>query len=493
MKSIPQEIRDIASLLALRKHQGYLVGGCVRDMLLGKEPKDWDIATDARPEEIQSMFPEHIYENAFGTVAIKTGSGDERLKIVEVTTFRREGKYTDKRHPDEVVFADTIEEDLARRDFTINALALDTSRDIQGSSSDTNTIIDPFGGRSDLKQKLIRAVGKPEERFGEDALRILRAVRLAAELGFALEVKTREAARLQAGLLEMIAKERIRDEFIKIVMSERAMEGIKLLEDIGLLRFIAHELREGIGCDQNKHHIYTVWEHNLRALDYAAKKNYSLEVRLASLLHDVGKPRTKRGEGSDATFYSHEVVGANMTSVMLDRLRFRKDTVEKVTHLVRHHLFYYNVGEVSAAGVRRFLSRVGVEHVDDLLKVREADRIGSGVPKAVPYKLRHLLFMIESVRRDPISPKMLAVKGEDVMETLGIPPGPRVGHILAVLLDRVLDCPKQNTRETLRLEMQILDKLSDDELMAAAETARNKKGELEEEAEGEIKKKYHVS
>ena len=252
------------------------------------------------------------------------------------------------------------------------------------------------------------------------------------------------------------------------------------------------ELREGIDCGQNKHHIYTVFEHNVRALDYAAKKNYPLVIRLASLLHDVGKPRTKQGEGPDSTFYNHEIMGAKMAVGMLDRLRFSKELIERIVHLVRFHLFYYNVGEVTESGVRRFLNRVGPEHVPDLLKVREADRIGSGVPKAFPYKLRHLLFMIEKVKYDPLSPKMLKINGEDVMMVLKIEPGPKVGQVLSILLEEVLDEPNRNAKEDLELRIKQLGEFSDKELTELAEKAREKKDEFESGVEEEMKRKYYV-
>lgn len=485
---IPEEIKKIAEVLRAHKFKAYLVGGCLRDLLLSREPKDWDVATDAKPEEIQKIFPESVYENKFGTVAVKTGSEKPELKIVEITTFRLEGKYTDMRHPDEVKFAKTIEEDLSRRDFTINALAFNLEKlDMQNS-------IDPYGGGEDLKNKIIRTVGEPSERFNEDALRLMRAVRLAAELNFKIEEKTANAIKMQAGLLEMIAKERVRDELEKIIMSsgDGPSEGVRRMENLGLLKYIIPELREGIEVGQNKHHIYTVFEHNVRALDYAAKQNYSFEVRMASLLHDVGKPKVKQGDGPDSTFYAHEIVGGKMTGRIMDRLRFSKEITERVSHLVRYHLFYYNVGEVTEAGVRRFLSRVGPENVDDLIKVREADRIGSGVPKAVPYKLRHLLFMIEKVKRDPISPKMLKVKGEDVMSVAKIPAGPKIGWILAVLLEEVLDHPKQNNEKDLKLQIEDLSKMPEKELERLAKKSREKKDEFESGVEEEIKKKYYV-
>jgi len=495
--NIPEEIINIIKKLQSANFEAYLVGGCVRDLLMNpphkfmwgmnREPKDWDITTNAKPEEIQKLFPNNIYENKFGTVAVKTDSDDEQLKIIEITTFRLEGKYTDKRHPDEVKFAKTIEEDLSRRDFTINAIALKPN-----TQNLKPELVDPYNGQEDIKNKLIRSVGEPEKRFNEDALRLMRAIRFSVQLGWEIEKKTFAALKKEAGFIEMIAKERIRDEFIKIIMSSLAKKGIELLEEVDLLKFIVPELRQGINNGQNKHHIYTIWEHNLRALDYAVKKNYGLKIRLASLLHDVGKPNTKAGEGLDCTFYNHEVVGAKITVKIMDDLRFPKDIAEKVIHLVRYHLFYYNVGEVTESGVRRFLSRVGAENVDDLIKVREADRIGSGVPKAVPYKLRHLLFMIEKVKRDPISPKMLKVNGEDVMKILKIQPGPKIGMILSILLDEVIDEPSKNRIKNLELRIKELGNLTDDELKKIAKVAREKKEEFESGIEEEIKRKYYV-
>ncbi len=480
--SVPKPIAETSERLLAAGFEAYLVGGCVRDLLLDREPKDWDIATNAKPKEVLGLFPDSVYENEFGTVGVKTGSEDPRLKIAEVTTYRIEGRYTDKRHPDAVKFARTVGEDLSRRDFTVNAMALGPDL----------AVIDPHGGEEDLRAGVIRTVGKPEERFSEDALRLLRAVRLSAELGFEIEMNTRRAMEKQAGLLEMIAKERIRDEFLKIVMCDRASAGMLLLEETDLLRYILPELREGLGVSQNKHHIYSVFEHHIRSLDYAAKQGYPLEIRLAALLHDIGKPKTKEGDGPDATFYNHERVGAKMAARALERLRLSKDVLERTVHLIRYHMFYYNVDEVSAAGVRRFLARVGPENVDDLLKVREADRIGSGVPKAVPYKMRHLLFMIDKVKQDPLSPKMLKVNGEDVMRAADIPAGPRVGKILAVLLEDVLDDPGKNEKKTLLHRVRELNALSDVELDRLAQKAREKKDESEKGLEEDMKRRHRV-
>ena len=491
--TVPHEVSEIARRLAEAGFEAYLVGGCVRDMLLEREPKDWDIATNATPDEVLKVFPESVYENAFGTVGVKTAAAlglndedaahlDEKLRVIEVTTYRIEGKYTDRRHPDEVTFARTIEEDLSRRDFTVNAMAM----------SMAGAIVDPYGGRKDLDRRVIRTVGDPEARLREDALRLMRAVRFAAELDASLEAATKRAVADCARELDLIAKERVRDELSKMLMTPRAAQAVIMLEELGLLRYVLPELREGIGVGQNLHHIYTVFEHNVRALDYAAREGYSLEVRMAALLHDVGKPRSKAGEGATSTFYNHEYIGAKMAARALDRLRYPREFVEAVAHLVRNHMFYYNVDEVSAHGVRRFLARVGPETVPDILKVREADRIGSGVKKAVPYKLRHLLFMIEKVKNDPVSPKMLKVNGDDVMRLLGLPEGRRVGWIIVALLEEVLEDPARNTRDHLEARMRALNEMSDDELEKLAARARETKDEFAEEAEAEIKKKFHV-
>ena len=484
---IPEEIGRIGAALNVGGFEAHLVGGCVRDFLLGREPKDWDIATDALPEDAQKLFPDSVYENKFGTVGIKTGSENPLYAVVEVTTYRTEGAYRDMRHPDNVAFVKTIEEDLARRDFTVNAMAIAI-----GEKMTAKDVVDPFGGLADLKKKIIRAVGEPDARFTEDALRLMRAVRFAAQLGFVIEEKTMDAVTRHAGLIKTVAKERVRDELVKIIESDGAGLGIRMLTDTGLMRHVLPEVLDGVDCGQNKHHIYTVYEHNVRALEYTAKQGYSFEVRLGSLLHDVGKPATKRGDGHDSTFYNHEVVGAKMACIMLDRLHFPKKTVEKIAHLVRWHLFYYNVGEVTESGVRRFVRKVGPEHIEDLLKVREADRIGSGVPKAVPYKLRHLMFMIEKVAKDAIDTRMLALDGTDVMRLGGLAPSPKVGWILAVLLEEVLDDPARNAESALAARIKELNALADTELKALAARAKDKKEEFERGAEEEIKEKFHV-
>ncbi|KKR88349.1 MAG: hypothetical protein UU38_C0009G0005 [Candidatus Wolfebacteria bacterium GW2011_GWB1_41_12] len=478
MMQLPKEIIEILLKLQENGFEAFAVGGCVRDLLLNRTPEDWDVTTNAKPEEIQKIFSDHFYENHFGTVTVKTDSEDPTLKEIQVTPYRIEDKYSDKRHPTDIKFVANLEDDLGRRDFTINAMAMGLD----------GKIIDPFDGEGDLKKGFLKAVGKPEERFGEDALRLIRGTRLATALGFKIEEKTKEAIQKNAGWLEAISKERTRDEIIKTINSEWAHEGILLLEETGLLKYILPELREGIGVTQNLHHIYTVWEHNILALKYAVEKEYSFEIRLASLFHDIGKPRTKRGEGKYSTFYGHDVVGARMVAQIMARLKFPNDIAEKIIKLVRFHMFFYNVGEVTESSVRRLLVNVGKENIYDLIKVREADRIGSGRPKAVPYKLRHLKYVIEKVSSDPISVKMLKVNGQDVMKELNVAPGPKIGLILNSLLAEVLDDPARNTEEYLIERIRELDKKSPEELKSALQKIE----QAQEEDEKERMKKYYL-
>lgn len=522
---IPKYVIDIAKALEDAGFEAYLVGGCVRDLLTKTKPKDWDFTTNARPEQIQELFPDSFYENNFGTVGIKiTENGEQKTEnkdpekksgkilhsplsvihtdVVEVTTYRTESGYSDKRRPDEVRFANTLEEDLQRRDFTMNAIALSVNRaPVTGDSENqeneilppytlyavTCALKDPYKGLEDIEQKIIRAVGNPEDRFAEDALRMMRAVRFHATLGFAIEEKTFEAIQKNSDNLAHIAKERIRVELEKIILSPRPSEGIEMLRQTGLLKHIIPELLEGVGVTQNLHHTYTVWEHNLKALETCPSKK--LSVRLAALLHDVGKPRTKRGDGKFATFYNHDHVGARMTRAILTRLTFPKEIVDHATLLVDQHLFYYNVDEVTEAAVRRVIARVGLENMRDLIDVRIGDRLGSGVPKAKPYRLRHFEFMVEKVSHDPVSVKQLKMNGTDLMKDLGMKPGPKIGAILDVLLGEVIEDASKNTREILMSRAQELDSQDLDTLRQTAKTRIDNQRKLEEAT---IKKKYWV-
>ena len=486
--NIPKEVKTVIEKLEKNKFKAHIVGGCARDFLRDVKPNDWDIATSAKPEEIQKLFPNSFYKNKFFTVTVQTESKEEELREIEITTYRLETKYTDKRHPDQIKFAKTIEEDLARRDFTINALALREAEDIA-------KIIDPFNGQKDLKDKIIKAVGNPEQRFSEDALRMMRAVRFTASLshGWKIESKTAQAIKKNAVWLQAISKERIRDELMKMIMNENAAGGIETLRKLGLLKYIVPELKEGYKIPQNKHHIYDCYEHSIRSLDYAAKKGFNKYVRIAALLHDIGKPRVKEGKGKDATFYAHEIVGAKMTAQILNRLKFSKKDIEKITKLVRYHLFYYNTDEVGESSVRRLVRQAGPENMEELLQVRMSDRIGSGVPKAEPYKLRHLKYVIEKVSQDPISTKMLKITGNDVMEILKIKPGPKIGQTLDILLGYILEDTNKNKKEFLEKEIKKLGKLSEKELLSLAQKLREERQKIEMKRDEMTKKKYWVT
>tara|TARA_Y100000310_G_C20672439_1_gene811046 strand:+ start:374 stop:1822 length:1449 start_codon:yes stop_codon:yes gene_type:complete len=480
---IPKEIQTILGKLEKKGFQAFLVGGCVRDLLRKVEPKDWDITTDARPEEIEKCFSKTFSENEFGTVTVLTGSKDPSLANVEITPFRTEEKYTDKRHPDKVEWADNVEQDLARRDFTVNSVAMDKNL----------KIVDPFDGQKDLKKKIIKAVGKAEDRLEQDALRMIRAVRFGVVFDFEIEKKTKKAIKDNAPWLQAISKERVRDELVKIIMSDRADQGIELLRELKLLQYIIPELEEGLKIKQNKHHVYDCFEHAVLSLKYASKQSFNIHVRLASLLHDIAKPRVKKGRGQSATFYNHEIVGAKMTSQILNRLKFSKKDIEKIVKLVRFHLFYYNVDEVGEASVRKLVRRVGIENMEELIQVRMADRIGSGVPKAEPYKLRHLKYLVEKVSKDPISVRKLKISGDSVMKILKIEPGPKIGWILDILLDHVLTDPKNNDVSFLEKETKKLGKLSDKVLRKQSKESKEERYEIEKKEDNMTKKKYWVT
>lgn len=480
--SIPQAVKDISAKLSKEKFEHFLVGGCVRDMLLERVPKDWDFTTIATPEEIQNIFPDSFYENEFGTVGIKTR--DEKIGVVEITPYRLESSYSDARHPDKVEWGNSVEEDLARRDFTINAIAYDIEKD---------ELVDPYDGQKDLEKKIIRTVGSPAERFSEDALRMLRALRLASELNFALDLETQSEIGEHANLLEKISKERIRDEFVKIVMSDNPAIALDMAARLGLLYFISPEFEKGIGVEQNKAHAYTVWEHLLRSLNHAAAKKYPLHVRLAALFHDIAKPHTKRfKEGDEATFYGHEVVGARVAKKVLEDLKFSKDMIEKVYKLVRWHMFFSDTEQISLSAVRRIVRNVGPDLIWDLMDVRNADRVGTGRPKETTYRLRKYHSMIEQVMRDPISVKQLKVSGADVMKITNTHGGPHVGYILEILLSEVLNDPLLNETEYLETRVKDLYALPPEELKKKGIEAR-KQNEGEEEKEIEkIKEEYRV-
>jgi poly(A) polymerase/tRNA nucleotidyltransferase (CCA-adding enzyme) len=493
LKKIPENVLFCIEALQKNGFEAYIVGGCTRDFLRGVSPADWDVATNAIPEQTQKIFKDlkikTFYENDFGTVGVAFPKKNDEFEVIEITTYRNEATYTDSRHPDKVSWSKTIEEDLKRRDFTVNSIAISLKN---GSEME---IIDMFNGKNDLEKHILRAVGIPSDRFQEDALRMMRAVRLKTTLGddWTIEEKTKQAIKDNAQLLNKISQERIRDELIKIIDSENAAAGIESLRNKGLLTYIMPELEEGYEVAQNKHHIYDCYKHNLECLNFASHKAYKFEVRMAALLHDIGKPKTKRGEGNDSTFYNHEIIGAQMAEKILNRLRFPKKDVEKIVNLVRYHLFYYNVDEVGEASVRRLVRNVGAENMEDLLELRMADRIGSGCPKAEPYKLRHFKYMIEKVSKDPISVKMLKINGEEVMKTLNIQPSPKVGMILDILFEDVLKEPKNNDKAYLSKRLSELGSLNEAELKNLAEKAKEERNKVIIKEDEMTKEKYWVT
>jgi len=444
--SIPNHIILILNTLEQAGYEAFIVGGSVRDLVRGSNPVDWDITTNALPNQIQELFPDSVYENSFGTVGVKYRRPDDTTEIIEVTTYRKESQYTDKRHPEQIEFVSELSLDLARRDFTVNALAMNAKLEIQ----------DFFEGLSDLEKGIIRTVGEPEDRFEEDALRLMRAVRFAMQLDFIIEPKTLQAIQDLAPNLEHIAQERIRDELTKMMLTPRAMNGYILLRDTHLLPFIMPELLEGIGVEQNGHHIYDVWEHLLRTMQHACDMSWSFDLRMAGLLHDIAKPRTKEGVGKTCTFHNHEVVGASMAYEILNRLHYPKKFAARISKLVRYHMFYYDTNEVTESSIRKLIRNVGVENIKDLIKLRECDRIGSGTPKARPYRLRHFEYMTEKVMLDPIDLSMLKIDGNTLIKELKIPAGPMIGMILNVLLAEILENPSKNNLDYLKSQAQIL-------------------------------------
>jgi len=508
IKKIPDYIIKVLKKIEKSGFEAHIVGGCVRDLLLIKKPNDWDITTNAKPKEILKIFPDGKYENKFGTVIVpeKYLGEETSANNIEITTYRIESAYSDKRRPDEVKFAKTLKEDLSRRDFTINAMTLGTK----------NRLTDLFNGEKDLKDKIIRTVGNPEERFNEDALRMMRAIRFASQLSKGNDLsflkkrkgmgkqnekeyeglwrigdRTFAAIKKNNELLKHISLERTRDELEKIILSDRPAWGIELLVETGLIKYIIPELYDTIGVRQNRHHYHgpynTVYKHMLAALKTCPSKK--LEVRLASFFHDIGKPKSKRGEGEFSTFYGHEYIGAKITKTILERLKFPRKTIEKTALLVKNHMFYYNVDEVGEKGVRKVISKVGLKNINDLIDVRIGDRLGSGVAKAVPYKLRHFKYMVEKVSHDPISVKELKIDGNDLVTKLKINPGPKIGAILNVLLAEVIEEPKRNTKKLL---LKRANKLQSQNLKDLKKKAKKKITEERKEDEKEMKGKYWV-
>lgn len=433
--TLPNEVKIILDKFKNAGYQIYIVGGAVRDLLMGKVVKDWDFTTDANPEEILKIIPEGFYDNKFGTVGLLVGDS-----LFEITTMRKEGKYEDFRHPTQIAWTDKIEEDLARRDFTINAMALTVD----------GVLVDPFHGEQDIKNKIIKAVGDPNSRFQEDALRLIRAVRLSTELEFEIDENTSNAVKENAQLIKQIAWERIRDELFKILASTSPYIGIVKLRNVGILQIILPELERCFGVVQEgpKHdRVYDIGEHSLLTL----KNTPSTDplIRLAALLHDVGKPDTVHtASDGNVTFYHHDVVGGQIVRQIARRFNISKKQTDKLYKLVRWHLFTVDERQTDSA-IRRFIKNVGMENIDDIMALRVGDRLGGGTKTAISWRMRKYRERINEVLKKPFSITDLKVNGNDVMEVLKIKPGPKVGEILQKLFEEVLEDSVKNNHEYL--------------------------------------------
>ena len=449
---IPETLLRFAREFAKNGKEAFLVGGTVRDFLLtGKMVStDFDFATNARPHEVQRIFRK----------TIPTGIAHGTLTVLfeghpfEVTTYRSDGTYSDGRHPDSVSFSDTIEEDLMRRDFTINAIACNL---------ETLTFVDPYGGMADLDRRLIRAVGDPLTRFREDGLRTLRACRFAGKLVFDIDPATEAAIPETLDIVRQVAAERIRDELFKIMESAKPSIAIEAMRDTGLLAAILPEILEGYGVAQNEFHMHDIYYHNLYACDAAPADKP--RVRFAALLHDIGKKRAlenaQRRIGPDETvFHNHEMIGARMANAILRRLKFSNSDREHIMHLIKHHMFHYT-DEWTDGAVRRLIRNVGLENLPDLFELRRADRIGNGKKRGPSKSLEKLAQRIHYITEaaNAISVKDLAIDGNIVMTVFDIPPGRIIGDLLAHLLEKILDEPEKNTRgDLLRLSAEFLGK-----------------------------------
>lgn len=447
---IPPHILSIYKLFVEKNYELYLVGGSIRNMLLGRKITDWDLTTNATPEEMLAILPNAFYDNKFGTVGVPVPEIEDDKKVVEITTFRSESEYKDQRHPENVTWGKNIEGDLQRRDFTINAIALRLTSSDKEIVIDEKNLIDLHHGGDDLKEKIIRAVGDPNLRFKEDALRIMRAMRFATELGFRIEEKTWDAIKEDVQLLKNISWERIRDELLKILASENAYDGVMLLDAAGALEIIFPELIRGKGVSQvrpGRHHTSDVFTHNVLSLKHCPSNDPI--VKLATLLHDVGKPFViKEDSEGHPIFYNHEVKGAMVAEEIADRLRLSKKQKEKIVTLIRWHMFTVDEN-ITDAAIRRFIRRVGLENVSDIMDLRIGDRLGSGTKTAESWRLKKVKERIVQELNPPFSPNDLMIDGNDIMKELNLEPGPKVGEMIQKIFLEVDEDLSKNNREYL--------------------------------------------
>lgn len=438
--TLPKEVSSILNKFTKAGFQIYIVGGSVRDLIMDRPVHDWDFTTDAKPEEIIKLFPNSFYDNRFGTVGIPV-----EKQVLEITTMRREGIYKDARHPMEVSWTKKLEEDLARRDFTINSIALGVD----------NKITDPYHGQEDIKSKIIKAVGDPQKRFQEDALRLIRAIRIATELEFDIEKSTLKATQENTKLIEEISPDRIREELFKLLASGNPLVGILKLREAGILQIILPELEKCFGLVQEgpKHdRVYDIGEHSLLSLKEIPSSDPL--VRFAVLLHDVGKPDTvKVAPDGNVTFYNHDTVGGRIALKIAKRLNFSKKQSDKLYKLIRWHLFTVDENQTDSA-IRRFIKNVGLDNIEDIMALRVGDRLGGGTAKAISWRMEKFSERIKQVLKKPFSINDLKINGNDVMETLKIKPGPKVGKILNKLFQEVQKDSSKNTKEYLLERIQ---------------------------------------
>lgn len=513
--ALPLSVLYILHRLKSAGYDAYVVGGAVRDLLLvdmsegnlQRKVTDYDFTTNAKPEEIQALFPQSFYENKFGTVSVtaeniahelglpvhsevSTRSPDSTKVIdpssatklheslsaptfednhqsevlaypdYQITTYRSDEVYDDFRRPTSMTWGTSLKQDLERRDFTINSLALsvsltDLSSALNTKSGSANssidvpvTIEDPFAGLNDLQLGIVQAVGNPQIRFQEDALRMLRAIRFAVQLNFQIADPTFEAILDNSTLLKHISGERIRDEFVKIIASNYPAEGVELLDEAGLLPYILPELEATKGVKQAGHHTTDVWTHSLDALRFCPSADPI--VRLATLLHDIAKPLTQKFTAKTITFYNHEIIGARVAKKIAERLKLPRKDVQRIFTLVRHHMFYYQPTHTDAA-IRRFMRNVGLENIDDILALREGDRLGSGA-RSTSWRLEEMKQRMQAQLHQPMSIKDLAINGDLLMSELQLPPGPKIGQILKKLFELVANNPELNTTDKLLAE-----------------------------------------
>jgi tRNA nucleotidyltransferase (CCA-adding enzyme) len=446
---IPISVSNLYSLFKQKGYDIYIVGGAVRDTIMGKSVYDWDFTTNATPEQMLAFLPNAYYTNNFGTVGLPAEIDGEHP--FEITTYRTEhGGYSDGRRPDNVRWGDSLEEDLARRDFTINAMALTLINYKEDKIEQDVEIIDPFLGKADIDTKMIRTVGDPHERFSEDGLRLMRAVRIASEIGFTIESSTFNAIKTHAKLIDKISRERVKDELFKLLASDNAYEGILLLRDSGLLYEILPEMEKAFGIEQKspgRHHIHDVGTHLLLSLKNCQSTNPV--VRFATLIHDIGKPQTYRKnlQSGLITFYNHEVVSASIAKRIARRLRFSNNEEELLWRLVRWHQFTVDERQTDTA-IRRFIKNVGKENVNHMIALRVGDRLGGGA-RETSWRLEEFKRRIEEVQLQPFSIKDLKITGHDVMEIRNIAPGKEVGEILTKIFALVENKKIENDREVL--------------------------------------------